>query len=149
MRIPRLNRRGKVVRNLLAIAVLGFALWAYTGFPAPTEGLALKWEAERYFTEPGEIVLRVDQTGGASPWLKWFADRKSVLTYRDGYLTCYQHQRWLTAHIMDYEGTYPHCGRGVCGGIYRLVTGAGVLRGPGDHRGAHRDHMGGKDGIDR
>ena len=107
MRIPRLNRRGKVVRNLLAIVLLSFALWAYTDFPAPTEGLALKWEAERYFTEPGEIVLRVDQTGGASGWLKWFADRESVLTYRDGYLTCYQHQRWLTAHTMDYEGTYP------------------------------------------
>lgn len=107
MRIPKLNRRGKVVRNLLAIAVLSFALWAYMDFPAPTEGLALKWEAERYFSEPGEIVLRVDQTGGASPWITWFADRESVLTYRDGYLTCYQHQRWLMVHTMDYDGTYP------------------------------------------
>ena len=107
MRIPRLNRRGKLARNLLAVVLLSFALWVYTGFPAPTEGLALQWETERYFTEPGEIVLRVDQTDGASPWLKWFADRESVLTYRDGHLTCYQHQRWLTAHTMDYEGTYP------------------------------------------
>ena len=107
MKIPRLNRRWRIVRNLAAAAVLAVLLWAYAGFPAPTEGLALKWEAERYFTEPGEVVLRVDQTGGAGAPLKWFADRKSVLTYRDGYLTAYQYDRFFMGHTMDYQGVYP------------------------------------------
>ena len=107
MRIPRLNRRGKIVRNLVAAAVLAVLLWACDGFPAPTEGLALKWEAERYFTQPGEVVLRVDQTGGAGAPLKWFADRESVLTYRDGSLTAYQYDRFFMGHTMDYKGVYP------------------------------------------
>ena len=59
MKIPRLSRRWRIVRNLVAAAVLAVLLWAYAGFPPPTEGLALKWEAESYFTESGEIVLQV------------------------------------------------------------------------------------------
>ena len=110
MKIPRLSRRWRIVRNLVAAAVLAVLLWAYAGFPPPTEGLALKWEAESYFTEPGEIVLQVaGEEPEESPIEFWLTGRsfdELILTHRNGYLSAYDH-RWRIFHDASFEDVFP------------------------------------------
>ena len=121
MRIPRLNRRWRIVRNLIAAAVLAVLLWAYAGFPPPAEGLALKWEAESYFTEPGEIVLQVaGEEPEESPiefWLTRHSFDELILTHRNGYLLAYDH-RWRIFHDASFEDVFP-----IVDGRCRVETG--------------------------
>ena len=55
-RLPRLSRRQKTVRNLLAALALLLILWLVNDFSAPTLGLAVKWKAAEYFLEEPEIL---------------------------------------------------------------------------------------------
>lgn len=54
--LPRLNRRQKTVRNLLAALGLLLVLWLVNGFAAPTLDLAVRWKAAEYFLEEPEIL---------------------------------------------------------------------------------------------
>ncbi len=56
MRLPRLNRTGKIVRNLLTVLALTFLLWAYSDFQAPSLQTAVNWKAETYFLEEPEVL---------------------------------------------------------------------------------------------
>ena len=121
MKIPRLSRRWRIVRNLAAAAVLAVLLWAYAGFPAPTEGLALKWEAEQYFTQPGEVVLQVaGEEPEGSPIKFWLTGRsfdELILTHRNGYLSAYDHH-WRIFHDVYFEDVFP-----IVDGRCRVETG--------------------------
>lgn len=46
--LPRLSRKQKVLRNLLAVVLLVFLTWTVNDFRAPTANLALRWRAEEY-----------------------------------------------------------------------------------------------------
>ena len=46
--LPRLSRRQRIVRNLLAVVLLAFLTWAVNDFRAPTADIALRWRAEQY-----------------------------------------------------------------------------------------------------
>lgn len=46
--LPRLSRKQRVIRNLLAAVVLVFLTWGLRGFAPPTPGLALRWKAGTY-----------------------------------------------------------------------------------------------------
>lgn len=56
--LPRLSRRQKVVRNLLAAALLLFVTWGLSEFAPPTPGLALRWKAETYGLSDIEVLYR-------------------------------------------------------------------------------------------
>lgn len=72
--LPKWNRRQKVIRNLLAVGLLVFLLWFANDFTAPTMGLAVKWEGEKYFLKSPEVL-------GAFPREQ---DRDSDVLIRDG-----------------------------------------------------------------
>lgn len=48
MRLPKLNRKGRILRNLLLAFLVSLTAWAALGFAPPTDALAAKWEAARY-----------------------------------------------------------------------------------------------------
>lgn len=48
MRLPRLSRRQRVLRNLLLALAAALVIWYGYGFRAPSLGLALRWEAQAY-----------------------------------------------------------------------------------------------------
>ena len=51
MKLPRLSRKQKLIRNLLAVPLLLLVTWGLRDFDAPTPGLALRWKAETYGLE--------------------------------------------------------------------------------------------------
>lgn len=56
--LPRLSRKQKVLRNLLAVALLLFLVWATNDFHAPTANIALRWRAEEYSLPAPEVLYR-------------------------------------------------------------------------------------------
>lgn len=56
--LPRLSRKQKVLRNLLAVALLLFLVWAINDFHAPTANIALRWRAEEYGLPAPEVLHR-------------------------------------------------------------------------------------------
>lgn len=54
--LPRLNRKQKILRNLLLMFLLLGFLWLVNDFSAPTLELAVKWKAEKYFLDQPEIL---------------------------------------------------------------------------------------------
>lgn len=58
--LPRLSRKQKVLRNLLAVALLALLTWAVNDFPAPTADTALRWRAEEYGLPAPEVLCRAE-----------------------------------------------------------------------------------------
>lgn len=56
--LPRLSRKQKVLRNLLAVVLLAFLVWAVNDFHAPTANIALRWRAEEYGLPAPEVLYR-------------------------------------------------------------------------------------------
>ena len=74
IRLPRLSRGQKTVRNLLAALLFWFLLWNAADRPVPLT-LALRWEAERYGLPAPEILYQSDWDQG---------HRKEVIVGWDG-----------------------------------------------------------------
>lgn len=74
MRLPKWNRRQKVIRNLATAGLLAFLLWFANDFAAPTLDLAVKWEGERYFLKSPEVLAVFPRE----------QDRDSDVLLRDG-----------------------------------------------------------------
>lgn len=72
--LPRLSRKQRVIRNLLAAAVLVFLTWGLRGFAPPTPGLALRWKAETYGLSGPGIPSALSRSSGMdglpTPWGK-------------------------------------------------------------------------------
>ena len=110
MRLPKLTRKKKTVRNLLVILLLLLLLWGAGGFRSLTLDGAVRREAARYFTEPGEKVVTI-RKGFDFGFGDWMFDHASnlnalVLTHRDGYVHAYMCQGW-PLRSADYMGAYP------------------------------------------
>lgn len=73
MKLPRLSRKQKLIRNLLAVPLLLLVTWGLRDFDAPTPGLALRWKAETYGLEKPEVLYRTE----------WEDDRQ-YLVFRSG-----------------------------------------------------------------
>ena len=69
--VPNLNRKQKVVRNLLLTLALVYLGWWINDFRAPTPDLALRWKAEEYGLPAPELLYRAD-------------DRRRNLVFRAG-----------------------------------------------------------------
>lgn len=63
IRLPRLSRAQKILRNLLVSLALLVLLWDMADHPAPM-ALALRWEAERYGLPAPEILYQSDWDQG-------------------------------------------------------------------------------------
>ena len=61
MRLPKLSRKQKLIRNLLAVLLLLLVTWGFRNFDAPTPGLALAWKAETYGLEKPEVLYRTER----------------------------------------------------------------------------------------
>ena len=85
-KLPRLNRRQRIARNLVLAALMLFFAWAVTGFAPPTDTLCARWTAERYGLSEPEILLRQreeNNTGRHYLILRWSDGRVAALeTYR-------------------------------------------------------------------
>lgn len=74
IRLLRLSRTQKIIRNLLVSLLFLFLLWVLAGHPAPM-ALAIRWEAERYGLPAPEILYQSDWDQG---------DRREVILGWDG-----------------------------------------------------------------
>lgn len=88
--LPRLSRKQRVIRNLLAAAVLVFLTWGLRGFAPPTPGLALRWKAETYGLSGPEVLYRTEW-GNGGPERRYVIFRSgdtfgAVTEFRDGWL---------------------------------------------------------------
>lgn len=63
VRLPRLSRGQKIIRNLLAALLFLLLLWNVADRPVPL-ALALRWEAERYGLPAPEILYQSDWDQG-------------------------------------------------------------------------------------
>ena len=63
IRLPRLSRGQKIIRNLLAALLFLLLLWTVVDRPVPL-ALALRWEAERYGLAAPEILYQSDWDRG-------------------------------------------------------------------------------------
>lgn len=80
--LPRLSRRGKVLRNLLLILVCLFALWAGRDYPLPTAEMEFRRaERENLVAQPTEI-----QGIFETQWDRWVVGvgQEEVLVYQLG-----------------------------------------------------------------
>lgn len=73
--LPRLNRRQRVIRNLLAAVLLLFLAWAVNDFRAPAADLALRWRAEEYGLPAPEVLYRS----------AWKGDQRDVVFRTGGF----------------------------------------------------------------
>lgn len=55
--LPRLGRKGKIVRNLLLTAVFAACIWGQYGCPLPTAELNFRRLEHKYLMEPSQIVF--------------------------------------------------------------------------------------------
>lgn len=73
--LPRLSRKQRILRNLLAAALLAFLTWAAHDFQAPTANIALRWQAEAYGLPAPEVLYRGE----------WERDRRDVVFRAGGF----------------------------------------------------------------
>lgn len=85
--LPRLSRKQKVLRNLLAVVLLVFLTWTVNDFRAPTANLALRWRAEEYGLPAPEVLYRS----------AWEGDRRDVVFRAGGFYGTARESRysWL------------------------------------------------------
>ena len=85
-KLPRLNRRQRIARNLVLAALMLFFAWAVTGFAPPTDALCTRWTAEQFGLSEPEILLRQKEENNSSRHyliLRWSDGRVAALeTYR-------------------------------------------------------------------
>lgn len=79
--LPRLGRRGKVIRNFILSAVLLALVWTALGSPLPPS-LAFHRLELRYLREPSQIVAQVEQDGDT--YVVGFAEQEAVLGDLEG-----------------------------------------------------------------
>ena len=79
--LPRLGRRGKVIRNFVLSAVLLVLVWAALGSPLPPS-LAFHRLELRYLREPSQIVAQVEQNG--ETYVVGFGEQQAVLGDLEG-----------------------------------------------------------------
>ena len=63
LRLPRLGRRGRIVRNLLLASVAVVLVWGIQGYPIPSEELAFRRLEQRYLLPSSEIVYQSGEMG--------------------------------------------------------------------------------------
>ena len=79
--LPRLGRRGKVIRNFILSAVLLILVWVALGSPLPPP-LAFHRLELRYLREPSQIVAQVEQDG--ETYVVGFGEQEAVLGDLEG-----------------------------------------------------------------
>lgn len=79
--LPRLGRRGKILRNLALTLVLLGLVWGALGCPLPP-ALAFHRLELRYMREPSQIVAQVEQNG--DPFVVGFTPEEAVLGDLEG-----------------------------------------------------------------
>lgn len=75
--VPRLTRRQRVIRNLTAVVITLFLAWAVLDFPAPTPGLAARWQSARYGLPAPKVLYCADGSGGDMV-LQWEDGRLAI-----------------------------------------------------------------------
>ncbi|OUQ78372.1 hypothetical protein [Flavonifractor sp. An100] len=79
--LPRLGRKGKILRNLALTLVLVGLVWGALGCPLPP-ALAFRRLELRYLREPSQIVAQVEQNG--DPFVVGFTSEEVVLGDLEG-----------------------------------------------------------------
>ena len=66
LRLPRLSRRWKIIRNLALTLVCLYALWAWAGYPLPTAEMEFRRLERQSLMPPSQVqgVFRLDQEIG-------------------------------------------------------------------------------------
>ena len=93
--VPRLTRRQRVIRNLTAAVVALFFAWAVCDFPAPTLGLAARWQAARYGLPAPQVLYCADERGGDAI-LQWEDGRLAITKCYSGPLNWALGDFWFT-----------------------------------------------------
>lgn len=105
IRLPRLNRTQRIVRNLLASLLFLFLLWDLADHPAPMT-LALRWEAERCGLTAPEILYRSDWDQG---------DRREVILGWDGLVASGVFEKTWPGGLGEVYGlNFQPAGEGMC-----------------------------------
>lgn len=101
--LPRLNRKQRIVRNLLAAALLLFATWGLREFTAPTPGLALRWKAETYGLSGVEVLYQDPE------WRHAWPERRYVILRSSGAFGAATEFRygWCSYAVGDMEFAEP------------------------------------------
>lgn len=99
--IPRLSRKQRVARNLLAAVLLVFLAWGIRDFRAPTADLALRWKAETYGLPRPEVLYRTEWGNGGP-------ERRCVI-FRAGdtFGTATEFSGWLDYTVGDFQLVEP------------------------------------------
>lgn len=101
--MPRLSRKQRIARNLLAAALLLFVTWGLTEFAPPTPGLALRWKAETYGLSDIEVLYRDTEWRATGP------ERRYVILRAGGTFgaaTEFRHG-WFSYAVGDMEFVEP------------------------------------------
>ena len=87
--LPRLSRRGKIIRNLLLCLPLAALAWAGSGCPMPTAELEFRRLEGQYLLPPSEILWNTEAEGGGSQGElpSWQLLDDWVIGVRDGVAT--------------------------------------------------------------
>lgn len=93
--VPRLTRGQRVLRNLTAAVIALFFAWAVCDFPAPTLGLAARWQAARYGLPAPEVLYCADESGGDAI-LQWEDGRLAITKCYSGLLNWALGDFWFT-----------------------------------------------------
>lgn len=93
--VPRLTRGQRVLRNLMAAVIALLFAWAVCDFPAPTLGLAARWQAARYGLPAPEVLYCADESGGDAI-LQWEDGRLAITKCYSGLLNWVLGDFWFT-----------------------------------------------------
>lgn len=93
--VPRLTRGQRVIRNLTAALIVLVLAWAVCDFPAPTLGLAVRWQAARYGLPAPEVLYCADESGGDAV-LQWEDGRLAIAKCYPGSLNWSLGDFWFT-----------------------------------------------------
>ena len=93
--VPRLTRGQRVLRNLTAAGIALVLAWAVCDFPAPTLGLAARWQAARYGLPAPEVLYCADESGGDAV-LQWEDGRLAIAKCYPGSLNWVLGDFWFT-----------------------------------------------------
>lgn len=106
--VPRLTRGQRVLRNLTAAVIALLFTWAVCDFPAPTLGLAARWQAARYGLPAPEVLYCADESGGDAI-LQWEDGRLAITKCYSGLLNWVLGDFWFTEPRMAVPCWYQIC----------------------------------------
>ena len=132
--LPRLGRKGKIVRNLLLTAVFAACIWGQYGCPLPTAELNFRRLEHKYLMEPSQIVFSQsgerDFQAEDGTWLS--LSRTAVVGVGEEWMALGYNQRVVGAPAGRDSGVLsPAVGTDAGGGGLRGAGGGGDLPGPG------------------